>query len=143
MYPGGGGDDLAIASTLITNPPCAWIIFLFAFRHAFLHRRVRGTAARGSVSERVTRAERLIDRAYGAVHRLADRCRTRVRGLIALGLGYRRRFADVSIPERALDQQRHGRSARSMVPGADGNNETSVFLSLIHDHPPPSGGILA
>ncbi|SOE87319.1 hypothetical protein SAMN05446935_7926 [Burkholderia sp. YR290] len=79
----------------------------------------------------------MIDRAFGAVHRLADRCRTRVRRLIALGLGYRRRFADVSILERALDQQSHGRSARTMVPSADGNNETSVFLSLIHDHPRP------
>jgi hypothetical protein len=29
-----------------------------------------------------------------------------------------------------------------MVPGADGNNETSVFLSLIQDLP-PSEGILA
>lgn len=127
------------------HEPAVRLDYFFAFRHAFLHRRVRGTAARGSVSERVTRAERLIDRAFGAVHRLADRCRTRVRGLIALGLGYRRRFADVSIPEipeRAFDQQRHGRSARTMVPGADGNNETSVFLSLIQDLP-PSEGILA
>src|SRR5258706_8808559 len=96
-----------------------------------------------SVSERIARAECIVDGTFGAVHRLTDCGRTRMRGVVALWFGNRVCAAGAAILRRALDQQSNRGSARAIVADADGNHETSVLLSLFHADLPVSSGIVA
>jgi hypothetical protein len=87
---------------------------------------------RCSVPERITRTKRVIDRAFGAVHRLTDRRLTGQLGVVVLRLRVSRFNTEFANLRRTLNHQRDLGAARPVIPGRNGNSKPPVFLSLLH-----------